>query len=946
MGWVAAEGGELLEREGELAGLDEVIRAGVAGEGGVVLVEGPAGIGKTSLLGQARRRAVRAGMGVVAAQGAVLERDFGFGVVRQLFEPLLVSVGVADRTELLAGAAALATPVVLPAQAPGAPAGEQAAVLHGLYWLTANVAERCPLLVAVDDVQWADRASVQFLLYVLRRLEGLPLVMVIALRTGEPPVDGPLMAELASHPEARVVRPRALSVVAVAAVVRARLGAGADDTFVTACHAASGGVPFLVRELIGALADEQVAPLASAVARVAELGPRTVAHATALRLSRLSVPAVSVARAVAVLDRHARLDRIATLAGVDTPSVRAAVDTMMAMELLAPDMPVHFAHPLVHRAVYDDIPPAARADAHRRAARLLAEERAPSDEVAAHLLVTDAVGEPATVDLLRDAAAQALARGVPETAIAYLRRAVRESPAVPVRAVLLHELGQAEHLAADEHAIETLTEARRLSDDPVARVRIANDLSKLVMLIGDWTGRVALLRAALAELGDRDLDLAARVEGSLVTTGINDPRFAADFESKMARLRTLLEATVPGTRDLALAIAAAIARRWTDHSEVPQLVEQGLDEGRFLRDAGSESLILPQGIGALVFIDALDAAEAAAAGVLDDARRRSSVLGYGYGYWYRGWLCVQRGALKPAEADYRIALGLAIQNGWTFGLPSLLHFGVDVFLERPQLADLALLAETTELDDAFAQTASGAYLLMVRGRLRMASGRRAAAVEDLRAAGVIWAGLQACNPIEAPWRSALALALPGEALDEARELVAGELRDATATGLTRCQGVALRAAGLLEGGAHGIELLEESLRRLEGCPSTLERARSQVELGAALRRADHRSAARERLRSGLELAVRSGAERLAQRALDELRIAGARPRSRVISGPDALTASEERVARMAAEGMSNREIAQALFVTAKTVENQLGSVYRKLGVSSRRTLAAALTANT
>jgi DNA-binding CsgD family transcriptional regulator len=115
-----------------------------------------------------------------------------------------------------------------------------------------------------------------------------------------------------------------------------------------------------------------------------------------------------------------------------------------------------------------------------------------------------------------------------------------------------------------------------------------------------------------------------------------------------------------------------------------------------------------------------------------------------------------------------------------------------------------------------------------------------------------------------------------------------------------------------------------------------------VELGAALRRSNYRVAAREHLYAGLDLADRCGAERLAARAEDELRASGARPRRRAVSGPNAMTASEGRVARMAARGMSNRDIAQALFVTAKTVENQLGSAYRKLGIRSRDELGSAL----
>jgi DNA-binding NarL/FixJ family response regulator len=186
------------------------------------------------------------------------------------------------------------------------------------------------------------------------------------------------------------------------------------------------------------------------------------------------------------------------------------------------------------------------------------------------------------------------------------------------------------------------------------------------------------------------------------------------------------------------------------------------------------------------------------------------------------------------------------------------------------------------------------------------------------------------------------LALPAEHVDEAKALVAYELDRARAMGLRRSEGVALRAAGMLEGGSDGIDLLRQSLAVLEKADALLERARTLVELGAALRRANQRAAAREPLTAGLDLAHGGGAERLAARALEELQASGARPRRQRVFGPDSLTSAEARVARMAADGMTNKEVAQALFVTAKTVENHLGVVYQKLGVRSRLDLRGAL----
>lgn len=935
------QGQPLLEREVELEQLDGAISEALAGHGSLLVLEGPAGIGKTALLGEARRRAADRAMAVLAAQAAALEHDFGFGVVRQLFEARLLCASPDERARLLAGAAELAGPIVAPGHVEARGPVQQLGVVHGLFWLIANLSEAAPLLVAVDDVHWADTPSVAFLTYVARRLEGIPVLVVVALRTGDPQPDDSIVAELVSAESAQTVRPAALSIGAVASIVRDRLGAEDDPGFAAACHAATGGVPFLVRELVSALDADRVEPTTASAAHVGEIAPTTVAHATALRISRASAEAVAVARAIAILGPHSRVDRIATLADVDEAHVVAAEDALIAMEILTAGPPVGFVHPLVHRAVYDDIPAAQRGIHHARAAHMLAAEPAPLDEIAAHLLQSPPAGDAANVELLQAAASNASNRGAPTSAVAYLRRAVDEGASKPSPSELLYDLGIAETVVSHPRAISDLKSAFPLEQDPIMRGKIAYAIALLSNHLGEWSGAEEWIETAVLEVGDRDLDLAARFEAARASTEAYHPRTAGTYETRLPRLRRLLAEQVPGARNLALRLAAAMMNRWDDQSEVVPLALRGLDNGGFIRDEGSQSLDLPQGVVALLAHEQLDVVEAVAADMLDDARRRGAFVGFAAGSLFRGYASVQRGELGAAEADYRTGLELTVQNGWTFGVPSFLFLGVDVFLERPGLSDLAALAETTELAPDFAESANGGMLLAARGRLRLVRGRRDEAVADLRAAGAVLGPARLRNPIVWLWRSPLALALRPDEHAEARELVEEELGLARAMDLVRGEGVALRALGLLEGGERGLELLEQSLCTFEACPSTLERARSTVEIGAALRRLDHRAASRDRLREGLELAQRSGAQRLEDRALEELRVAGGRPRRRDMSGLESLTPSELRVARLAADGMANREIAQDLFVTTKTVENQLGHVYRKLGVR-RDGLAVAL----
>jgi ATP/maltotriose-dependent transcriptional regulator MalT len=278
----------------------------------------------------------------------------------------------------------------------------------------------------------------------------------------------------------------------------------------------------------------------------------------------------------------------------------------------------------------------------------------------------------------------------------------------------------------------------------------------------------------------------------------------------------------------------------------------------------------------------------------------------------------------------------------TFAIPSALWYGADALIERPGLADLAPLADAGALPPDFARTASGALLREVRGRLALAAGDLGTARAELQAAAGTYEALHLMNPGASCWRSALALALAAEDPAAARRLADRELKDARQAGLPRPAAIALRTRGMLEGGQRGLRDLREAAELAAASGARLEQARTLVELGAALRRANQRTAARGPLRAGLDLAYRCGATRLAQRTREELLAAGARPRREALTGLEALTVSERRVAELAAAGMSNPEIAQALFVTLNTVEGHLRHAYQKLSIGSRGQLPAAL----
>jgi DNA-binding CsgD family transcriptional regulator len=937
---VGAQAQRLLERDDELACIDELIAAASGGVGAVAVIDGAAGFGKTSLLESARTRAAAAGMRVLHARGGELEHDFSYGVAMQLFEPLLREYGEDARETLFAGPAALAAGVIGASEL--LPVASQYAALHGLYWLAVNVAAVRPLLLAIDDAHWADPPSLRYLLYVAQRIEGLPVLVLMATRPGEPGVDVATLDAIAASSSTPVLSPAPLSDQAVHELVRARWPDAHDEAFVQAARAATGGVPFLIHELLQSVAADGLAPDASSAGSLHELSSSGVARATVQRLERLGPEAADVARAASVLGRQATVRHLAALAHLAPDDTLAAIDRLVGAGILERAEPVRFAHPILRAAVYDEIPGGARSAAHARTASMLGEEGTPAEEVGQHLLLVTPGEDAGTLEWLRAAAVSALARGGGESSAAFLRRAVAEAHEPALRSELLHDLGRTELLLQDPGALPHLQEALRLAPGPEQRARVTLDLAQVLMWVADWDGLSSVLANALAEVGGRADELEAKLEAYAAAKLAYDPRGVDEYDRRRDYLLSLADRVGGEAGDtLALLLASISTSRGERLADSAALAAQVLDGGGHIARVGGEHWSLPQGIVALVFNEEIEAAHQASEAMADDGRRRGSVTAFMLGIGHRGFGETRRGNLVAAEADLRAAIGLMEQEHQSFMLPSAVWYYCDALLEREGLGDIASLARGLELPPQLARTMTEAIVLDGRGRLKLAGGDRAGAIADLRAAGTIFTAMRMVNPAISPWRSQLALALGRGDSSEPAALVEEELALARSAGFPRAEGVALRAAGLLAG-AEGIAALSESCELLARSPARLELARSLVELGAALRRGNQRTAARERLRQGLDLAQSCGAERLAARAEEELRASGARPRRRRVSGADALTPSEARVARMAAAGMSNREIAQSLFVTPKTVENQLGRVYAKLGASGREALPEAL----
>ena len=930
--------GRLRERERELAAVEVLLEH----RGGMLLVEGRAGIGKTSLVEVACSRADELGYEVMRARGSELESGFAFGVVRQLFERRLAGAGKGEREALLAGPAAAVRPL-LSGEFAVEPAGDSwFAVLHGLYWLVVNLAASRPLLIAVDDAHWADEPSLRWLAYLAPRLEGLAAGILVALRQGDAAVlSAPLLAVRAAA--TAVMRPALLSEQAVSAMVRAAAGGEVSDELCAAVYAACGGNPLYLAELLRA-ADLSGRPLAAL--EPAELlagGLEGIARLVITRVRGLGADALGLAQALAVLGDGCELRHAAAIAGVTTAVAARLAGGLVRAEVLAAGDRPRFVHPVIRDALEASLDSGGKDRTHRCAARLLHADAALPGQVAAHLMRVRPAGDGWVLARLREAARAAMDSGAPQAAAGLLDRVLAEPPPPEQRAVVLREAARAEVTAGRERAFVLLEEALRAAAGPRQRAEIALEVANAYAALFRWVDAVDVIERALAELGETDQELAGRLEGELVVCGLHDARRAPRVAPVLARLRSRrLEAV---SEPLAVAQAMAMLLAGRPASQIAGLLEGTLQRaGPDVENWDTRAALL----WVLVVAERFGTVEESLKPMLEQVHRCGSARGFVAAYSTLGLLKLRLGALPEADAAARVALRVLQEGDFAPGLGFAATVLSDIAVEAGELDEAQMLLDL--LPQQGWPAGVGTVLIPAsRGRLRLAQGRPADALADFQACGALFGAdvwgmpIRETGYVHARSGAALALLRLGRR-EQACQLADAELADVRVFGAPRSLGIALRAAGLARGGQEGHALLRESVAALDDSPALLERARSMAELGAALRRDGQRAAARDPLARALELAARCGARPLAGRARDELRAAGARPRRPWRTGMEALTPSELRVARLAAEGRSNREIACELYVTLKAIEGHLARAYAKLGIEGRSQLARALAA--
>jgi len=915
----------LVGRGGELEVLQEVLEAAGSGVGGALLVEGPAGIGKTRMLAAGREQAERGGMLVLHARGAELERDYPLGVVRQLLAPALREDKA--RARLLQGAARLAGPAILDAADPtdAPPAG----LMHGLYWLVANLSEEQPVALLVDDAHWADEASQGFLAYLARRVQSMPVGLVVGARPQEPGDEASALAQLAADPDARRLALQPLDAAGVERVLRVHEDR-VDPEFALACQRATGGNPFLLEELVRELRAARVPFDRGGVAQVPEVTPPRVARTLAADLARQGTDTTSLVRAVGVLGDGAALELAAELAGLSVPEAATAAAAAVRAGILDDDAVLRFRHPILASAARGGLTAHERAGAHARAAELLRTRGAAPERVATQLLHSSPAADPRAVDDLREAARLARERGAPATAVGLMARALAEPPANELRAEVLLELGEAElDTGATTEAEAHLEEAHRCAADSLVRARTI----PLVMRANPGTPAArericALVEDSLPEVKPRDRELALRLRSILVLEG-------APQEPAELRGETVGEAVLLGHLVFARMAPGAVA---DDIADIAGRASRQVDA---LLEEGAKTLAFHGIALGLRWSERLEEAERLLDRAVASGRRRGSLLDFSTAMTLRAAVHRQAGRLREAEADARAALDAELDVEWSFARGVMPLIGS--LLDQGRVDEAGRELERAALSDEIPDAVAMLPVLLVRMALYAARREYERAREDWEEALRRVGRLQGAN---AGWIDDLAVAADiHRALGEdaaARKLTERALELARAWDAPGALGVALHAQARLGGEGEPVALLGEAVEQLAASPRRLEHAKALVALGASLRRRGNRADSREPLRAGYDLARHCGAQGLAETARGELRASGVRVRREALSGVDALTPSELRIAEMAATGLSNAEVAQELFLTVKTVEMHLTHAYRKLGVSGRPQLAEAL----
>jgi DNA-binding CsgD family transcriptional regulator len=908
-------GRRLYGREPELAVLTSALDAVGRGRARLLSLEGAAGIGKSALLAEVRADARRRGWTVLTGRAAVLEAANDFGVLR----------------EILAGLPAL--PDGRPASALlGGPRPEDVSPFDLFELVSAHlitVTAGAPVLITVDDLQWCDALSLRWLAYLAHRSANLPLALVLASSPGEMSAARFLVDELITSCERRTLH--RLHDTDLSQWIGDVLGARPDDAFVEGCLQATGGNGALLAELLPALAARSMPPVHGSPASIESVGRVAVSGRVLSWIKRGGPDALAVARAVAVLGDDGELRLVAELAGLDLDTAAKAVDQLIKLDILSDTSPLRYVHSLTRAVVNTGISAGFQTSQRLRAARLVRDHYAEPERAAVHIMAVDMSGERWALDTLRAAAGSALDSGRPQSAVRYLRRALAEPMPVSDRAELLARIGAIEVGAGIAGVETTLIEALSMATEPSLRVRIGVDLAYVDATAGrPLKPALDIVDEACATLPPEHAALVADAEFGVFMAYAASADSDEFFDRRIPRLRKLVAG------DDRLTVLAGVVEAWSD-------TRRGRDRAESVRrvKAALEAIdrqrardVQLRWLAATTLIDADEydlAGELCATGS-SFAHRQGAAGDAAISVYLRGCLAHGRGDLKSA----RIQFGTALENHSVVGI-----YGA------ARLAQL--LTDIGDLDGAdrlvrdyspAAPTWAAAAFAYARASLCMARNQHKEALQGFLEAGRNLRALGIDNPAALAWRSRAARchALLGET-PAAAALAAEELHLARRWGGPRALSTALAAAGVVN---LNVETALEAVSVLDKVDADLHRAAALVDLGTVQLETGAADQAQHHLQDGFALARVINARPISLKAARYIKRAGGRPDLGRISGVTALTAQERAAAERAATGATNRQIADEMVLTQRTVEQYLTSAYRKLGIHGRHELAGAL----
>jgi DNA-binding CsgD family transcriptional regulator len=659
--------------------------------------------------------------------------------------------------------------------------------------------------------------------------------------------------------------------------------------------------------------------------------PDSVRRKIARRLARLDPAAQDLAKAASVLGDDAVLGDAARLAGLLPDRGRAAAEELIAAHVLMSADPIMFAHRIVRMTVHGLLAPLERTTLHGHAAKLLAANRAQPEVVAEHLVLAGPPQQEWAVAALHDAGRAAARKGAAAAAVRYLRSALDAAVTDPPPCAVLVDLGLAEACTGEPTSLDRFEQALKLISDPANRAEALYSLGQTLYRFGRYADASDAFRRGAAMFQHGDLQVRLRFEAAAC---------GAEYHLPPAARGPLTRTNGNGPGDRAVLAVRALHECMIVPPAGPaaELAIRALDSGALLAEQTSQSPVVNLAVLALLHAGRLLEAHQAADAVILDARERGAPLAYAEASLVRALVHFTRGHVTDAAADAQTALdGMR----WHAHAQTAMATLVNCMIERRELAEAAEMSKCAK-DRAAPEQVPGvmAYLHLARGRLHLALRDIDAARADLEVAENALQEMRDANPSALPWRSLAGIIahLTGDE-PRGRTLIDEEVRLAETFNVPIALGVALRHRALTERGDRALDTYRQAVAVLEHTEAKLELAHAHAGLGRGLRRAGQRVSARHHLALGLDLAHRCGATGLQTEIREELMAAGARPRRPAISGIESLTPTELRVAQLAAQGLSNREIAEMIFVSRNTIAWHLRNIYRKLAIDSREQLA-------